>query len=97
MSHSGFVIPNLAFPLNYENPIIAYNVLVPHSINIIPGVVSYNSLMCDLSKNLAQPNSKKEGVVNYNSLKRNSKCFGSLLQATGLKRDRERGISKTSF
>ena len=27
---------NLAFPLNYENQIIAYNVLVPHSINRIP-------------------------------------------------------------
>ena len=28
--------PNLAFPLNYESQIIAYNVLVPHSINRIP-------------------------------------------------------------
>ena len=31
-----FVNSNLAFPLNYESQIIAYNVLVPHSINRIP-------------------------------------------------------------
>ena len=101
---------NHAFPLNYEKQMIAYNVLVSHSIIRIPcffslyrgqfkkeEVVSYNPLMCDLSRNLARPNSIKEGVVNYNYLKWNLKWFSSLLQATGLKRERERGTSNTSF
>ena len=32
--------PNLAFPLNYDNQIIAYNVLVSHSINRTQSMMS---------------------------------------------------------
>ena len=100
---------NLAFPLNYENQIIAYNVLVPHSINRIPCFFSlYRGQFnkggsCKLQlphvwfkQKFSMAKFNKGGSCKLQFSQVKFKMF-QLSPSSNRAEKRERGTSKTSF